>query len=105
MEDRINKAITLAPDFLLTISSHDYADLVSKSLSDFEFKGVYASHFQRKYQSLDGTVLKCQGKLIEKAQNFVATVVVNVIPSLVVLADEDIKGIYMMGTALIPKKK
>jgi hypothetical protein len=102
MEVQNRKLEEHASKYLLTTSAEAYVGSVGKELSDFDLRSVDIAYVGR--GDLDEIVLEGKRRMIQKAQDLVAEVVVDLRNLWIYSPVRDFPT-YMMGTALIPKIK
>jgi len=92
----------MASHYLLTISPETYVASQGKSLADYNMIGIDA---EGTGGSLEEAVHKMKNNMVSKALDLSAEVVVKVEPRLEVLsASLYERMIYVVGTALVPRK-
>jgi len=110
MEVQNRKLEEHASKYLLTTSAEAYVGSVGKELSDFDLRGVDIAYMgggnvgKTRPGDLERTILECKRQMIQKAQDLVAEVVVDV-RATISYHDWHYPPVYVMGTALIPKKE
>jgi vacuolar-type H+-ATPase subunit I/STV1 len=107
-EARLNVLKEQASKYLLTTSAEAYVGSIGKKLSDFDQRSIDAVYVGER--DLEGTILKCKMMLLEQRVKLAAEIVVEIRPTISVSVyfsyhEYHYQPVYMMGTALIPKKR
>ena len=97
---------------MLTTSAEAYVSSVGKDLSGFDLRsvdGAFVGGWERVdgvypgVRDLEETILECKRQMIKKAKEMGAEVVVDMKPT-IAYHQFHFNPVYMVGTALIPKK-
>jgi len=88
-----------ALEYVLTMSASDYVNGVGKKLTDYKFRLISVEsgygNYHEGYRIKEG----CLGRMTREGERINAEIIVDIKPT------EDAYREYLIGTALIPKKK
>ncbi len=100
-EARVKKLEEQTSKYLLTSSVEAYVGSVGKNLSDYDQKGVDEATYLGQ-DGLENAVLHCKKKMVKKGEDLGAEVIVKIMPSFP--NSRWYYGVYMIGTALVPRR-